>query len=323
MIRARGWVLGVAAGAALFAQAHRAEQDREIRYWLLAPESHRFRISHDFTVGLEGQKSVHSFVRAGSEVAPDSKMFDLDTGEPLHTHLVNGAEVNALGYYPTPTDPKSVVVQGDLPAAVGKDESVRIRVEETYTDPVGYKMSGAELVWTRTLGRPVNDVTLPDGWMLTASNVPARVRLDSEGRITLRTVFGKFFCTSATLASGIPLGREGPSVQVGAGIGSVLGRSLGLKTEQVQRLIPVGAAAAIAAAFNTPLAAVLFALEEITGDLYAPVMGAVVLASATSWMVLHVFLGDQPRQDFRGKKVRGDTQVRLHALQHADHRLRI
>src|ERR1700719_1474083 len=115
-----------------------------------------------------------------------------------------------------------------------------------------------------------------------------------DGRITLRTVLGKFFCTSATLASGIPLGREGPSVQVGAGIGSVLGRALGLSTEQVKRLIPVGAAAAIAAAFNTPLAAVLFALEEIMGDLHAPVMGAVVLASATSWVVLRVFLGNHP-----------------------------
>jgi CIC family chloride channel protein len=115
-----------------------------------------------------------------------------------------------------------------------------------------------------------------------------------DGRITLRTVLGKFFCTSATLASGIPLGREGPSVQVGAGIGSVLGRALGLSTEQVKKLIPVGAAAAIAAAFNTPLAAVLFSLEEIMGDLHAPVMGAVVLASATAWMVLRVFLGDHP-----------------------------
>jgi CIC family chloride channel protein len=115
-----------------------------------------------------------------------------------------------------------------------------------------------------------------------------------EGRITLRTVLGKFFCTSATLASGIPLGREGPSVQIGAGIGSVLGRFLGLSTEQVKKLIPVGAAAAIAAAFNTPLAAVLFSLEEITGDLYAPVMGAVVLASATAWVVLRVLLGDHP-----------------------------
>jgi len=115
-----------------------------------------------------------------------------------------------------------------------------------------------------------------------------------DGRITLRTVLGKFFCTSATLASGIPLGREGPSVQVGAGIGSVLGRALGLSTEQVKNLIPVGAAAAIAAAFNTPLAAVVFALEEIMGDLNAPMMGGVVLASATAWIVLRMILGDHP-----------------------------
>src|SRR6267143_3693431 len=115
-----------------------------------------------------------------------------------------------------------------------------------------------------------------------------------EGRITLRTVLGKFFCTSATLASGIPLGREGPSVQVGAGIASVLGRFLGLRPEKVKALLPVGAAAAVAAAFNTPLAAVLFALEEIVGDLHAPVLGSVVLASATSWVVLRLLLGNNP-----------------------------
>jgi CIC family chloride channel protein len=83
-------------------------------------------------------------------------------------------------------------------------------------------------------------------------------------------------------------------VQVGAGIASVFGRFLGLSNEQVKNLIPVGAAAAIAAAFNTPLAAVVFALEEIMGDLNAPVMGAVVLASATSWMVLRLLLGNNP-----------------------------
>jgi CIC family chloride channel protein len=115
-----------------------------------------------------------------------------------------------------------------------------------------------------------------------------------EGRITFRTVFGKFFCTSATLASGIPLGREGPSVQVGSGLASVLGRNLGLSPERVKALIPVGAAAAIAAAFNTPLAAVVFALEEIVGDLHAPVIGSVVLASATSWGVLRLLLGNSP-----------------------------
>jgi CIC family chloride channel protein len=115
-----------------------------------------------------------------------------------------------------------------------------------------------------------------------------------EGRITASTMFGKFFCTSATLASGIPLGREGPTVQVGAGIASVLGRNLGLRPEKVKALIPVAAAAAIAAAFNTPLAAVLFALEEIVGDLHAPVLGSVVLASATSWGVLRLLLGNDP-----------------------------
>ena len=114
------------------------------------------------------------------------------------------------------------------------------------------------------------------------------------GRISLGTVFGKFFCTSATLACGIPLGREGPAVQVGAGIASLLGRYLGLRPEKVKALIPVGAAAAIAAAFNTPLAAVVFALEEVVGDLHAPVLGSVVLASATSWGVLRLLLGNDP-----------------------------
>jgi CIC family chloride channel protein len=114
------------------------------------------------------------------------------------------------------------------------------------------------------------------------------------GRITLATVLGKFFFTSATLASGIPLGREGPSVQVGAGIASLLGRRLGLSREKVKSLIPVGGSAAVAAAFNAPLAAVLFALEELVGDLHAPVLGSVVLSAATSWMVLRLFLGNEP-----------------------------
>src|SRR5437016_3650047 len=142
---------------------HRAEQDREIRYWLLDPASHQFRISHDFTVSRVGQKSVHSFVRKGSTVAPDSKIFNLDTGEPLQTHIASGKDVNALGYYPTPTDPESVVVQGDLTKAIGEGETVRIRVEESYTDPVGYTLEKGEMVWTRTLGRPLNFVTLPEG----------------------------------------------------------------------------------------------------------------------------------------------------------------
>ncbi len=115
-----------------------------------------------------------------------------------------------------------------------------------------------------------------------------------DGYISLRTVIGKFSCCSASLASGIALGREGPSVQVGAGIASVLGRRLGLAPNRIRELIPVGAAAALAAAFNTPVAAVLFTLEEVMGDLHAPVLGSIVLSSATSWVTLHLLLGDEP-----------------------------
>ena len=115
-----------------------------------------------------------------------------------------------------------------------------------------------------------------------------------DGFISLRTVLGKFSMSAISLASGIALGREGPSVQVSAGLASVLGRRLGLSASSVKALLPVGASAALAAAFNTPIAAVLFTLEEVMGDMHAPVLGSIVLASATSWIVLHLLLGDEP-----------------------------
>jgi len=179
----------VLTAAALLAQDesfHRAEQDREISYWLLEPSTHQFFISHDFTVTRVGQKSVHSFVRKGSAVSPDAKMIDLDTGKPLKTSTVTGKEVNALGYYPDAVEPDSVVVQGDLEHAVAEGQSTRVRVQETYTDPVGYVVKDRELTWTRTLGRPLNYVTLPSGWMLTSVNTPAVITLDEEGRVKLR-----------------------------------------------------------------------------------------------------------------------------------------
>ncbi len=111
------------------------------------------------------------------------------------------------------------------------------------------------------------------------------------GRITLRSVLGKFWLSAGSLASGVALGREGPSVMVGSGIASVMGRALGLKRDKIEALVPVGASAALAAAFNTPIAAVLFSLEEVMGNLHAPLLGSVVLSSATAWIVLNLMLG--------------------------------
>jgi hypothetical protein len=181
-------ILLILCASTLFAQEsfHRAEQDREITYWLLDPASHQFRISHDFTVTRTGQKSVHSFVRKGSVVSPDAKMIDLDTGAELVTHSVAGKDVNALGYYPTKVEPDSVAVQGDLAHAIEEGQSTRIRVQETYTDPVGYVLDNGELLWKRTLGRPLNIVTLPAGWILTSVNTSAVISLDAEGRVRLR-----------------------------------------------------------------------------------------------------------------------------------------
>ena len=136
----------------------------------------------------------------------------------------------------------------------------------------------------------------------------------NDGRILFRTVLGKFFCCSASLASGIALGREGPSVQVGAGLASVIARNLGLSPKQVKALVPAGCAAALAAAFNTPIAAVLFSLEEILGDLHAAVLGSVVLSAATSWMVLHLVLGDDPLFHVAGYRLVNPAEFGVYAV---------
>jgi hypothetical protein len=171
--------------ASLAAQQHRAEQDREITYWLLAPEKHQFRISHDFNVTRVGQKFVHSFVRKGS-IVTESQIFDLDTGQKLKTYNVTGKIANSLGYYPNPVPDDSVAVQADLPHPIEQGESVRVRVIETYTDPKSYTQKNGELVWDRTLGRLRNTVVLPEGWYLTGVSVPTIVSLDSEGRVSCR-----------------------------------------------------------------------------------------------------------------------------------------
>jgi chloride channel protein, CIC family len=136
----------------------------------------------------------------------------------------------------------------------------------------------------------------------------------NDGRISMRTVLGKFFCCSGSLATGIALGREGPSAHVGSGLASVIARHLGLSADQVKSLVPVGCSAALAAAFNTPIAAVLFSLEEILGDLHASVLGTAVLSSATSWMVLHLVLGDNPLFHVAGYRLIHPAEFGVYAV---------
>jgi CIC family chloride channel protein len=115
-----------------------------------------------------------------------------------------------------------------------------------------------------------------------------------QGEIPLRVALGKFLTGVLCIGSGHSMGREGPSVQIGAGIASSLGRWFGLSPARIQSLVPVAAAAALSAAFNTPVAAVLFALEEIIGDMNASLIGSAVAASVTSVIVERSILGNQP-----------------------------
>lgn len=117
--------------------------------------------------------------------------------------------------------------------------------------------------------------------------------LDTSGA-RLRDAVGKFAICVVQLGSGASLGREGPTVQICAGISTSLGRWLALSPANLRRLLPVGAAAGVAAAFNAPIAAVTFTIEEIVGSLDQTVLSGVVVAAALAAVVEHSFLGENP-----------------------------
>ena len=115
-----------------------------------------------------------------------------------------------------------------------------------------------------------------------------------DGFVPFRTVIGKFITCALAIGSGQSLGPEDPSLQMGAGIASALGRRMRLSRDKVRLIAPVGAAAGLAAAFNSPIAAVLFVIEEVIGKWTAGVLGAIVLSAVSGVVVMRWFLGDQP-----------------------------
>jgi chloride channel protein, CIC family len=115
-----------------------------------------------------------------------------------------------------------------------------------------------------------------------------------DGYIPFSTVIGKFVTCALAIGSGQSLGPEDPSLQMGAGIASALGRRLHLSREKVRLIAPVGAAAGLAAAFNAPISAVLFVIEEVIGKWSAAVLSAIVLGAVSSVTVMRLFLGEEP-----------------------------
>jgi hypothetical protein len=143
----------------------RAHQNREIVYFLQQPEMHAFDLYHDYTESKPGTSTYLNVVRAGSTVS-NPRARNLDTGEDLKWEIHHDSVVFHF-------------------APVKAGESIRLRMYETYTDTARYKISGDEMIWDRSFGRPFNAVVLPSGWVLTNSSIPATVSTMADGRTRL------------------------------------------------------------------------------------------------------------------------------------------
>ncbi|WP_254063769.1 chloride channel protein [Granulicella sp. S190] len=116
----------------------------------------------------------------------------------------------------------------------------------------------------------------------------------SNGYISFRTVIGKFLLSALAIGSGHSLGPEDPSLQIGAGVASLISRRFGMSKEKLRIFAPIGAAAGLAAAFNAPISAILFVIEEVIGQWSAAVLGSIVLSAVASVVVARSFWGSQP-----------------------------
>jgi len=164
--------------------SERAHQDREIVYFLQQPETHAFRLYHDYTETRPGTDKYFNVVRKGSQVSAPSA-YILDTGEKLDTKIMTGSELAAAKLEAgEPVDPSAQVVVIPF-SPVKPGQNVRIRISETYTAPDSYHLDADTLVFDRSLGRARNAVVLPEGWYLAASSIPATVTQMPDARIRL------------------------------------------------------------------------------------------------------------------------------------------
>ena len=182
--RAKSWEAPFAGETERARLTERAYLDRDIVYFLQQPETNSFALYHDYTEKRAGVNGYANVVREGS-VASHPSAYVLDTGEQLKATEMSGAEMVASKINTgEEVDPKARVVVIPF-TALKEGESLRLRISETYTAPVSYKLDGDELVFDRSLGRSRNAVVLPAGWYVTASATPATVSRMADGRVRM------------------------------------------------------------------------------------------------------------------------------------------
>lgn len=170
--------------------SERARQDRDITYFLQDPSTHAFSLFHDYTESREGIDKYMNVVRTGSR-ASNPSAYVLDTGEALKQETLKGAAITAAKLdIGEPVTPESEVVVIHFPPVKAR-QSIRLRISETYTAPVSYRLEGEDLVFERSFGRPRNSVVLPPGWYLTHSSIPAVISTTADGLVRLDFMNGR------------------------------------------------------------------------------------------------------------------------------------
>jgi len=137
------------------------------------------------------------------------------------------------------------------------------------------------------------------------------------GFVRIRLIVVKFLAGVLAVGGGSSLGREGPTVQLAGGAASIADGFLGKAKTGRRRAAASGAAAGLAAAFDTPLAAIAFVLEEILGDLNSGLLGSVVVASVLGAFVVHALIGRLPAfaiPDIKSPTWRGNLLVPIVAV---------
>jgi CIC family chloride channel protein len=135
-----------------------------------------------------------------------------------------------------------------------------------------------------------------------------------NGYISFKTMIGKFITAAIAIGGGHSLGPEDPSLQIGAGVASVISRHLNLSRERLRLFAPIGAAAGLAAAFNAPISAILFVIEEVIGKWSAAVLGSIVLAAISSVVVMRQFWGAEPMFRIPSVTLRDPRELTAYAV---------
>jgi chloride channel protein, CIC family len=135
-----------------------------------------------------------------------------------------------------------------------------------------------------------------------------------NGYISFRTVIGKFITSALSIGGGFSLGPEDPSLQIGAGVASMVSRRLNLSRERLRMFAPIGAAAGLAAAFNAPISAILFVVEEVIGRWSAAVLGSIVLSAISSVVVARWFWGAEPMFRIPSVTLKGPQELLAYAV---------